>query len=343
MTTILASSSPRKRDPQPCLLTDRFGRRLDYLRLAVTARCNLNCRYCRPKRGDWIVAPDALQDEDIVRLARILRQLGVRKVRITGGEPLVRPGIGQLLLSLRTASGIRELYLTTNGIRLSQHLPELQAAAVDGVNVSLDTLRPDRYEWITGFAGLGRVWEGIEHAVEAGLRVKLNVVVQGGVNDDEIADFCRLTRAWPFCVRFIELMPMGPAWRANTAPVSAAEILSRIEGEFGPLSALPNEEGSTARTYRISGHVGTIGVIAAHSRTFCSQCNRLRITPDGQLRLCLYQPGGLDLRSFLRRGLDDEAIAREIQLAVRNKPRDGHAAEKQSRQASQEPMILVGG
>ncbi|MDZ7374299.1 MAG: GTP 3',8-cyclase MoaA [candidate division KSB1 bacterium] len=327
----------------PPTLVDRFGRWVNYLRLAITAKCNLGCRYCRPAAWSSASDSDSLTDEELVRLVRLFCRLGVKKVRITGGEPLVRPAVGELLAELRRVPGLQELHLTTNGVLLERFVPTLSALPVDGVNVSLDSLRPDRYAHIVGADCFGQVWTGIESALEAGLHLKLNVVVQAGVNDDEIGHFCELTRWSPLSVRFIELMPSGTDSHLGAWNVTATEIHRRIVRSYGTLDRLPPRPDTTAMLFRIPGYQGTIGIIPAYSRTFCDRCNRLRLTPDGRLKTCLYQAGGLDLRALLRSGVDDEAVANQVRRAVLAKPKDGRAAEETSPKDPREPMILVGG
>jgi len=313
----------------PCL--DNFNRPISYLRVSVTDRCNLRCVYCMPSQGiPWRPHDEILRYEEIETVVRAAAELGINKVRLTGGEPLVRQGIVNLVAMLSRIPGVDDLAMTTNGTLLARYAEELKAAGLKRVNVSLDTLRPERFRTITRLGELSDTIEGIAAAKEAGLLpVKINTVVIRGLNDDEVVDFARLTRAADWHVRFIEVMPLGnnADWAGN-GYVSMSEVRERIERELGELiPAKPGIGGGPARYYRLPGAQGTIGFITPISEHFCYQCNRLRLTADGKLRPCLLSDYEIDLRTPLRQGATVEEIKRLIIEAVRAKPERHHLSE----------------
>lgn len=303
---------------------DSFNRSISYLRVSVTDRCNLRCVYCMPPEGvPWIPHENILRYEEIARVVRIGAEMGITKVRLTGGEPLVRAGIVSLVEMIAAIPGVDDLAMTTNGILLAQYAGELARAGLHRVNVSLDTLRPERFRAITRLGNLSDVERGLAVAREAGLEpVKVNTVLMRGVNDDEIVDFARRTLREPFHVRFIEEMPVGAG--SEVRFLSVGEARERIEAAFGPLEAAHHGVGNgPASYYRIPGACGTIGFISAISEHFCHQCNRLRLTADGRLRPCLLSDAEIPLREALRGGVSDEELRQIILTAVVAKP-DGH-------------------
>ncbi|MDH7489302.1 MAG: GTP 3',8-cyclase MoaA [Anaerolineae bacterium] len=303
---------------------DSFNRSISYLRVSVTDRCNLRCMYCMPPEGvPWVPHENILRYEEIVRVVRVGAEMGITKVRLTGGEPLVRAGIASLVAMIAAIPGVDDLAMTTNGTLLAQYADELAKAGLDRVNVSLDTLRPERFRAITRLGSLEDVERGLVAARAAGLEpVKVNTVLMRGVNDDEVVDFARRTLEEPFHVRFIEEMPVGVAAATRFLPV--AEARERIEAAFGPLEAAHHRMGNgPASYYRIPGASGTIGFISAVSEHFCHQCNRLRLTADGRLRPCLLSDAEIPLREALRSGVSDEELKQIILAAVAAKP-DGH-------------------
>lgn len=309
----------------PSALVDRFGRTITYLRVSVTDRCNLHCTYCMPAgRTEWLERTNLLTYEEIYRIVQVAARLGIRKVRITGGEPLVRAELPKLVAQLRTIPQLKELVMTTNGTLLERYAHALKEAGLDRLNVSLDSLRPHRFKEITGSDAFYQVWRGIEAALAAGFSpIKINVVVIKDVNDDEVIDFARLTRLYPFHVRFIEYMPIGAnreAWE-RAKIVAAEEIRSRIAREF-PLHPVNQEEEAKGpeRTYALCDSKGCIGFITPVSDEFCAMCNRMRLTSDGKLRGCLMRNGELDLLEALRSGATDEQIEELILEAVARKP-----------------------
>lgn len=321
--------------PSPAQLLDRFGRRLHYLRLSITDLCNLRCRYCMPPQGIEKLPQDmVLTLEELARVSRIAVGLGVDKIRLTGGEPLLRKGLPRLLGELNSLTPRPDLRITTNGILLAQKLPELAAGGVSTVNVSLDSLDPALYGRITGLeepAGreaLAKVWEGIQAALaQPGIQVKLNVVLLGGINEDEIVDFARLTLEHPLAVRFIEYMPVGRNTPFRPERFLAAEqVLQRIRalGEVEPLPQRPGD--GPAQRLRLAGAAGELGVISALSSHFCATCNRIRLSSEGQVVPCLLSDTALELKPLLRGGADDAALARTLLEAARLKPQNHHQA-----------------
>jgi len=308
-------------------LTDTHQRVIRYLRISVTDRCNLRCRYCMPPEGvPDLRHEDILRYEELLRCARVAVGLGIHKVRITGGEPLVRKGLVSFIGALADMGGIRDLALTTNGLLLRPYAADLKAAGLQRVNISLDTLRRDRYTHITRRDALPAVLDGITAAREAGLEpVKINVVVMRGVNDDEVIDFARLTLADPLIVRFIELMPMGAGeWNGGDDFLPGEEVLARLRSAFTLRKSDDGSDPARAdRLYRLAGAAGQIGIIAPLSHHFCRLCNRLRITPDGCLRTCLFSETETDLKPVLRGGGSDEDLAALFRRSVREKP-TGH-------------------
>jgi len=315
---------------------DNHSRTINYLRISVTDRCNLRCRYCMPEDGvPWRPHGDILRYEEIEQVVRAAAELGIHKVRLTGGEPLVRPGLPDLVRMLVPIPGIDDLSMTTNGTLLARFADDLADAGLDRVNVSLDTLRPDRFRHITRCGDLDDVLRGIAAAREAGLTpIKINVVVVRGWNDDEIVDLARKTVDPGWNVRFIELMPIGSGGVVNDTwkkqVVIADEIRETIEATLGKLRpAKMRAGGGPARYYRLPGANGTIGFITPISQHFCQHCNRIRLTADGKLRPCLLSDVEIDLRVPLRSGADRETIQQLLRKAIEQKPLHHHLAERQ--------------
>ncbi len=305
-------------------MLDTCKRQLTYLRISLTDRCNLRCRYCMPAEGVAKCSHgDILSYEEIERLVRIFAGLGVRKVRLTGGEPLVRPGAVKLATRLRAIEGIEELAITTNGVLLGKYARALAAAGVNGVNMSLDTLREAAFARISRRSGLAGVRAGLQAAIEAGIpRIKINVVTIRGLNEEDIVPLAKLAEREAIDVRYIELMPIGVAREAGLRGVPPQEVRQRLEAAFGRLHpAMKGALEGPASLYHIAGFRGRIGFIRALEHSFCASCNRLRLTAEGFLKLCLASPKGIDLRALLRRGADDEELREAILEAVRHKPR----------------------
>ena len=315
---------------------------VSYLRISVTDRCNLRCVYCMPAEGVPTKAHDeVLRYEEIARLVRVAARLDqldgqgrrdrISRVRLTGGEPLVRRGIASLVAMIAEIPGIDDLSMTTNGTLLARHAEELAQAGLRRINISLDTLNPERFHAITRLGRLEDTLAGIRAAAEAGLApVKINIVVMRGINADEAAAFARRTVTDGWNVRFIEVMPIGEGALASAAQyVPSAETRASIEAELGPLERAKLPGGGPARYWRVPGAPGTIGFISPISQHFCLACNRLRLTADGKLLPCLFTPpeAEIDLRSPLRAGADDSVLAALFRQAIAEKPYDHHLSE----------------
>ena len=302
-------------------LADSYHRPINYLRISVTDRCNLRCIYCMPPEGISLMShSDVLRYEEIYLVAQAAAELGITKVRITGGEPLVRAGITDLVAMLAKIEGIDDISMTTNGVLLEKYAVKLKKAGLNRVNVSLDSLRHDRFRKITRMGKLDDVLRGIEAAKQAGLNpVKINMVVMRGTNDDEILHFTLLTISDGWHVRFIEFMPFMEKGKENRFLVPVSEMMKRIEA-LGKLEASPANGVGPARYYRLQGAQGTIGFISPVTECFCEACNRLRLTADGKLRPCLFSDEEVDLRGPLRQGATVDDIKRLIQQAASAKP-----------------------
>lgn len=330
-------------DPIPRLI-DRFGRVHDYLRVSLTDACNFRCVYCMPA-GKQVskVGPTNMTREEILLFARIFVQLGVKKIRLTGGEPLFRADVDTIVQDL---SGIcSELSLTTNGIFIDKYIEVLLSAGIDSLNVSLDSLKSERFKLLTGRDYFARVWRNIDLLLKHQVNVKLNVVVIKGVNDDEISDFVELTRHLPIHIRFIEFMPFaGNSWSSKKV-VRSEEILEQVGAKY-PIKKIPDGLNDTTRKYQIPGFCGTIALIGTLSNPFCETCNRLRLTADGKFKNCLYSTSEVDLLSAMRNGED---IVPLIEHAVLNKARQtgGQLSSDVSKISSSllvnRQMVMIGG
>lgn len=325
-------------------LVDSRGRRITYIRLAVTDRCNLRCRYCMPADGIPFVPHDQiLRFEELHRLIAILARLGVTKVRVTGGEPFMRQGLVPFLGELSSLNGIRGLHLTTNGVAVAEHLPALRRMGLAGINLSLDTLHRERFLAISRRDEFPRVEKTLAVILEAGIPLKINTVALAGINTDELPDLAALAKDHPLTVRFIEPMPFNGANRIPAQTWNQGNILAELRRHFPEIKESTQIGPSTARLYHIPGFKGRIGIIASYSRQFCHCCNKLRITPQGMLKTCLYDQGALDLRQMLRGGASDQEIAQAVRLCVQNRYWDGHAAEASMFGAPKHSMAAIGG
>src|SRR5919202_3034235 len=303
---------------------DRYGRRIDYLRVSLTDRCNLRCVYCMPATGmRFAPRDDLLTDEELLRVIRLTTELGFRKFRLTGGEPTVRPHLPELVAAIKALPGVEEVALTTNALLLPQLAPRLAAAGLDRVNISIDTLDPDRFRRITRGGDLAKVFEGIRAAEEHGLTpIKLNAVVVRGFNEQEVADLAGLSLDHPWQVRFIEILPIDGVFDvARERLVPSAEGRALIQARWGELTPEPHDHpADPARPYRLPGARGTVGFISSVTENFCAGCNRMRLTSEGKLRLCLLRPDELDLRPLLRAGAGDAEVRAALRGGVWRKP-----------------------
>ena len=308
-------------------LADAFQRPITYLRISVTDRCNLRCVYCMPEAGlPWISKAEILSYEEIAKVVRAAAAIGVRSIRLTGGEPLIRHDLERLVAMIAATPGIGDIALSTNGLLLADQAPALRAAGLDRVNVSLDTLRGDRFATIARRPGLERVLAGIDAAFAAGLGpIKLNCVVMRGGNDDEVSAFAELTRTRAVAVRFIEVMPVAENVAGHASDyVGAAEILERIAA----LAALHPVDGppgnGPARYYAFAGAPGTVGVISPLSHDYCETCNRVRLSADGRLKLCLFGDHFIDFRTPLRNGATEDDLIALFRGSMYVKPERHH-------------------
>ena len=325
-------------------LIDPYNRHLNYLRISITDRCNLKCIYCVPRDLIPRLSHDEiLTYEEILRLVRIGIRLGISKIRVTGGEPLVRKGVYGFLTDLSGLDGLADLSLTTNGVSLKTNLNKIKAAGIKRINISLDTLNRTKFEHITGFDLFDQIWQGIEMALGMGFHpIKLNIVALNGINDDELTDMARLSFDFPLHIRFIEYMPMGESQIGNGPLLLAPEIKRRIS-VLGKLIPVPNTmNDGPAQRYHFGGAAGEIGFIHALSHHFCDRCNRLRLTARGQLRPCLLSDHHEDIKGIMRTGGTDEQLAEVFFKAVRHKPSDHNLAiQNPSRVCGQ--MSSIGG
>ena len=303
---------------------DSTQRSIHYLRLSVTDLCNLRCRYCMPDGVEKLEREAVLTYEEFLRLAALFAQCGIDTVRVTGGEPLVRKGVDQLVAGLKAIPGIRKVTMTTNGILLARQLPALQKAGLDSVNISLDTLRPEVFAQITARDEFSHVMEGIRAALASGLPVKLNCVPQVGVNEGELEDLAALAETHPLQVRFIEMMPIG--YGAAMPCISGPDLRQRFARrwpELQPATGAAFGDGP-AVYYTVPGWQGSVGFIAAVHGKFCASCNRVRLTSQGFLRPCLASEAGCDLRALVRGGASDAELLQAIRETIRAKPREHH-------------------
>ena len=324
------------------MLTDRFGRTIHYMRISVTDRCNLRCRYCMPDGIERIPMSDLLTYEEIAFVCRQAASLGIGSFRITGGEPLVRKGCTGLVSMLKEIPGIRRVAMTTNGVLLGEHLDELLDAGLDAVNISLDTLDRGQYKAITGMDELDRVLASIRKAAGK-LPVQINCVICRGINDDAHGELVTLARELPVDVRFIELMPIGAAKELGTVP--NASVLARIEEQYGKTTEDPGGDGDGPAVYRrADGFAGRIGFISAMHGKFCTACNRLRLTSAGELKPCLCYADSVPLREILRDGEagKEERIRERIREAVQLKPQ-AHCFEHGKSVTENRRMNRIGG
>ncbi|MBV8198669.1 MAG: GTP 3',8-cyclase MoaA, partial [Candidatus Eremiobacteraeota bacterium] len=308
-------------------MIDGFARPIEYLRISVTDKCNLRCIYCMPEEGlPWLRRDEILTYEEIVTIVAAAASVGVRAIRLTGGEPLARREVSRLIAALAAIRGIEDIALSTNGLLLESQLDDLVAAGLRRINVSLDTLRADRFEAIARRPGLDAGLRGTDAAIEAGLGpVKLNCVVMRGRNDDEILQFAELTRERPLYVRFIEVMPVGENLELQRdAYVSSDEILKAISDVGTLLPVVPPRGNGPARYFAYAGAPGAVGVISPLSHEYCQRCNRVRLSADGHLRLCLFGDRGIDLRSAVRNGATRDELASLLRSAMLIKPERHH-------------------
>ncbi len=335
------SYSPAK--SQASILSDGFGRIHNYLRISLIEQCNLRCTYCMPEDGlDWTPAEKLLTDHEIIRLARLFVGQGVTKVRLTGGEPLLRPGIEKIAEKLGSLPGLKTLAMTTNALLLKRKLSALHKSGMNLINISLDTLQRSRFQAITRRDGLDLVLAAMDQALRVGYSpLKINCVVMRGVNEDELVEFVALTRDRPIEIRFIEFMPFdGNQW--NKGKLVPYDEMLRVIRRAYPIERLQNGRNETAKLYKVPGSLGQVGFITSMSDHFCEGCNRLRITADGHLKVCLFGRSEVNLRRVMRSGASDQDVLELIHAAVSRK-HARHAGMHLIAASKNRPMITIGG
>jgi len=326
------------------MLIDNHGRPINYLRLAVTDRCNLRCFYCMPHEGiDFLPKTHLLSFEEMLRLIRLLAEMGISKVRITGGEPFVRKELMAFLWKISEIEGIQKINLTTNGVLTAPYVPELKQLGISSINLSLDSLDRKRFFEMTRRDELPNVLKTFDAILENDIPLKINSVMMAGKNEEDIFGLVDLAKNHPVGVRFIEEMPFNGEGNKPEYFMSYTKIIETIKTKHPTLYKIADEANSTSYNYKIEDFAGTIGVIAAFSRTFCSTCNRLRITPTGDYKTCLYADSEMNLRDMLRAGLSNEAIKEKLQESISQRAKDGFEAEKARKTLVTESMTTIGG
>jgi len=328
-------------------LIDNHGRPISYVRLAVTDRCNLRCFYCMPAEGiDYVPRPHLLSYEEMERLVRLLAAHGVDKVRITGGEPFVRKGMIDFLERLVEIPGVNKVNITTNGVLTGPLVPRLKEMGIHSVNLSLDSLDRKRFHEITRRDELPKVMECLHALMDSGIKTKINAVIMDGRNTEDILPLAAFTQDHPVDVRYIEEMPFnGTGTHYPKLAWNHRRIVETLRTQYPELEKLPDPPHSTSVSYAIPGHKGNVGVIAAFSRTFCGSCNRIRVTPQGTLKTCLYDDGVFNLRDLMRSGATDEQVLAELQKAIGSRAKDGYEAEarRNKERPVTESMSTIGG
>jgi molybdenum cofactor biosynthesis protein A len=329
------------------LLIDNHGRKINYLRLAVTDRCNLRCFYCMPEDGlNWLSRSALMTYEEMLQSCSLLVKMGIEKIRITGGEPFVRKDIMKLLRALSALPGLKELTLTTNGVLTAPYVAELKNIGVSSINLSLDTLDAGRFFSITRRDEFANVMATMDELLKHEIEVKINAVVMDGKNTQDIMPLVELTKDLPVSVRFIEEMPFNGDGHVYTGlKWDYVRILDEIKGHFPGIRKLDDPQYSTSYNYQVPGHQGSVGIIAAYSRTFCGTCNRIRITPEGELKNCLYDNGVMNIKDQLRQGISEDNLKQMLLNTFNNRVKDGWEAERQRVESHgiHESMATIGG
>ena len=329
------------------MLYDNHGRLINYLRLAVTDRCNLRCFYCMPEEGiNYVPKVELMTYEEMLRIVGLLVSMGIDKVRITGGEPFVRRDMMDFLRAISRLEGLKQINLTTNGTTTAPLVPELKELGIKTVNLSLDTLNRERFYQITRRDTFDQVMKTFDALLKYGISTKINAVVMEGKNEDDLIPLARLTKDLPVGVRYIEEMPFnGEGAHYDKLWWSHQRILPKLQEHFPDIEKIPDPPHSTSANYRIPGHQGTVGIIAAYSRTFCGSCNRIRLTPQGMLKTCLYDDGVFNIKNLLRAGATDEQMRTTFLEALSNRAKDGFEAEKRRNFGLpvSESMATIGG
>ncbi len=326
-------------------LLDKFGRQITYLRLAVTDRCNLRCQYCMPAQGiDIVNRKQLLSYKEMYRITRVLSELGVNKVRLTGGEPFVRKDFVNFLESLSFNDKLNEINITTNGALISNYIQELEKMNINSINLSIDSLHKEKFAIITRRDVFENVVETLELLEKSNLNLKLNVVVQSGFNTDEIIDFIELSKDKNIAVRFIEEMPFnGQGQRIMEDEWNFNKILKHIKNKYAEIEQISTKKSSTSVNFRVPNYKGTFGIIPAFTRTICNDCNRIRITATGMFKNCLFDGGVFNVRDFIRNGASDNDLKELFIKTIHKKPKNGFIAEENRGNDVSESMSTIGG
>ena len=327
------------------VLIDKHGRKLDYLRLSVTDRCNLRCYYCMPEEGmQFVQRKDLLTWDEMYLLTSVFTELGVSKIRITGGEPFVRNGLVAFLQNINALDGLQEINITTNATLLDNHIEQLKALGITQLNISLDSLDANRFYAITRRDSFHKVYNTILSLLEEGFTLKLNCVVSAAKNTDDIIPFIELTQRHRLSVRFLEEMPFNGSKNFDAINWNYKDIYTHISRHYGDdIIPLPNAANSTSINYKVSGYEGSFGIIPSFSRTFCGTCNRIRLSATGELRTCLYASPALNLRDAIRSGANEDELADLIINAVTSRAKDGFEAEEKNQKTIHDSMSVLGG
>ena len=329
------------------VLKDNHGRKINYVRLAVTDRCNLRCFYCMPENGlQWLERKELMTFEEMMNICSLLVKMGITKIRITGGEPFVRKDIMQLLSGLSRLENLKQLTITTNGVLTAPFVPELKKIGIQSVNLSIDTLDRGRFFSITRRDELPNVLQTLEALLLHGIETKINAVVMEGKNTEDIISLAEFTKDMPLSVRFIEEMPFnGSEAHSPGLHWNYIRIIEKLKEKYPGLKKIPDPPYSTSYNYQVPGHQGKIGIIAAYSRSFCGTCNRIRITPVGELKTCLYDDGVLNIKDEMRKGLIDDELKTILLNAFGHRPKDGFEAEQKRKEKNpvHESMATIGG
>ncbi len=324
------------------LLSDNHDRTITYLRLSITDRCNLRCRYCRPEKGvPFIPHKEILSFEELERLTTIFCSLGVDKVRVTGGEPFARKGCQHFLQRLKAIDGLHSLHITTNGVETARYLDILEELGIGGINLSLDTLDQRRFQHITRRDYFSEVMQSLDGIIGRGIPLKINSVVLADTSDEEIIRLAGLAREYPITLRFIEKMPFSGT--ARPVKLVNGHLLQRLTNIFPTMEEQKLQAPSTARIFFLPGYRGMLGIIQGYSRLFCSTCNKVRITPTGMLKTCLYDNGVLDLKKMMREGAGDGEIESAVLTCIRKRCINGHEAEHLAKRDKEPSMASIGG
>ena len=327
-------------------MKDNFNRTIDYVRIGVTDRCNLRCFYCMPKQGIVYDAKDELLTfEEILRILKLLSSIGFRKVRFTGGEPFLRKGFIDLVERTHLLNTYSDIRITTNGTFIERYIAKLKALNINTINFSLDSLDEKRFNFITRRNDFKKVLGGLHLLIKEGFFVKVNAVIMNDINTEDILPMVELAKHQKVSVRFIEEMPFNGGYKKNTSIFTAKDIYNKILNAHPSLVALHSKHGDTSTNYKIDNFVGNVGIIPAFSRTFCNTCNRLRITPKGDIKTCLYDGGVFNIKDFMRAGASDEQLTDKFIELIKQKPKDGFVAERSNAAnlIGKESMSTIGG